>query len=239
MRQKPVFRWVGLVCGPVRGGPQVKIAGLILLVALLTTFNPAWAIAKPLRILALGTSLTQGYNLPPGTDFTAVLEAALKRAGFDAIVVNAGVSGDTSADGLARLDWALAEPYDAAIVEFGSNDALRGLGVAQTKANVDAVIGKLKAKGLAVLLTGMKAPRNLGKDYAAAFDAIYPALAKKHDVLFYPFFLDGVAADLKLNQADGIHPNEAGTQVIVKRMLPYVEKLIAQVKAKQAATTVN
>lgn len=154
-------------------------------------------------------------------------------------VVNAGVSGDTSADGLARLDWALAEPYDAAIVELGSNDALRGLEVAQTQANVDAVITQLKAKGLAVMLAGMKAPRNLGPEYVTAFDAIYPALAKKHAVLFYPFFLDGVAADLKLNQADGMHPNEAGTQIIVTRMLPFVEKLIQQVKAKPSTAAVN
>jgi len=239
MRQKPIIRWAGLVRGIVRRGPHVNVSGLILLLALLTTFSPASAIAKPLRILALGTSLTQGYNLPPGTEFTAVLEARLKKAGFDVTVVNAGVSGDTSADGLARLDWALAEPADAAIVEFGSNDALRGLAVAQTQANVDAVVTKLKAKGLAVLLAGMKAPRNLGGDYTASFDAIYPALAKKHGVLLYPFFLDGVAADLKLNQADGIHPNEAGTQIIVTRMLPYVEKLIARVKAKPTAAAVN
>src|SRR6185295_3802096 len=167
MRQKPIFRWAGLVRGFARGGPHVNIAGLILTVALLTTFGAASAIAKPLRILALGTSLTQGYNLPPGTDFTAVLQARLKEAGFDVAVVNAGVSGDTSADGLARLDWALAEPYDAAIVELGSNDALRGLDVAQTQANVDAVLGKLRAKGLAVMLAGMKAPRNLGSDYTS------------------------------------------------------------------------
>lgn len=233
MRQKPIFRWVALVLDFARTAPRVKRAGLILLVALLTTFSPASAIAKPIRLLALGTSLTQGYNLPPGTEFTAVLEARLKKAGFDVVVVNAGVSGDTSADGLARIDWALAEPYDGAIVEFGSNDALRGLAVAQTQSNVDAIVTKLQAKGLAVLLTGMKAPRSLGSDYTTAFDAIYPALAKKHAVLFYPFFLDGVAADLKLNQADGIHPNEAGTQIIVTRMLPYVEKLIAQINAKQ------
>jgi acyl-CoA thioesterase-1 len=234
MRQKPIFRWAGLVRGFARGGPQVNIA-LILVLALLTTFGPASAIAKPLRILALGTSLTQGYNLPPGTDFTAVLQARLKTAGFDVAVVNAGVSGDTTADGLARLDWALAEPFDAAIVELGSNDALRGLEVARTQANLDAVLAKLKAKGLTVMLTGMKAPRNLGDEYVAAFDAIYPVLAKKHDVLFYPFFLDGVAADLKLNQKDGIHPNEAGTQIIVTRILPYVEKLIARAGAKPSA----
>jgi acyl-CoA thioesterase-1 len=208
-------------------------------VALLTTFSLGSAIAKPLRILALGTSLTQGYNLPPGTDFTAVLEARLKKAGFDVAVVNAGVSGDTSADGLARLDWALAEPCDAAIVEFGSNDALRGLAVAQTQTNVDAILTKLRGKGLTVMLAGMKAPRNLGTDYVAAFDAIYPALAKKHNILLYPFFLDGVAINPKLNQADGIHPNEAGTQIIVTRMLPFVEKLISQVKAKPATAAVN
>ena len=212
---------------------------LILLTLLLTTFGAASAIAKPLRILALGTSLTQGYNLPPGTDFTAVLQARLQKAGFDATIVNGGVSGDTSADGLARLDWALNEPYDAAIVEFGSNDALRGLDVGQTQANLDALLVKLKGKGLTVMLAGMKAPRNLGPEYVAAFDAIYPALAKKHGVLLYPFFLDGVAADLKLNQADGIHPNEAGTQIIVTRMLPFVEKLITQAKSKPAAAAVN
>lgn len=209
--------------------------GLILTLLLLTTFGQGSAIAKPVRVLALGTSLTQGYNLPPGTEFTTVLQAKLRTAGFDAEVVNAGVSGDTSADGLARLDWALAEPYDAAIVEFGSNDALRGLDIAQTQANVDAIVDKLERKGLKVLLAGMKAPRNMGLDYVAAFDAIYPALAKKHGVLFYPFFLDGVAANLKLNQADGIHPNEAGTQIIVSRMLPYVEKLVTQAKAAAAA----
>lgn len=192
-----------------------------------------------MRILALGTSLTQGYNLPPGTDFTAVLQARLEKAGFVVAVVNAGVSGDTSADGLARLDWALAEPCDAAIVELGSNDALRGLDVAQTQANLDAILVKLKSKGLPVLFTGMMAPRNLGTEYVTAFDAVYPALAKKHGVLFYPFFLDGVAADLKLNQKDGIHPNEAGTQIIVTRILPYVEKLIAQVRALPSSAPVN
>jgi acyl-CoA thioesterase-1 len=130
------------------------------------------------------------------------------------------------------LDWALAEPVDAAIVELGSNDALRGLGVEQTQANLDQVLSKLKARRIAVLFTGMKAPRNLGPEYVAAFDAIYPALAKKHGVLFYPFFLEGVAADLKLNQRDGIHPNEQGTLVIVRGILPYVEKLIAKVGVK-------
>jgi acyl-CoA thioesterase-1 len=198
----------------------------------------AAAAAKPIKILAIGTSLTQGYNLPPGTEFTAVLQAQLKAKGHDVTIVNAGVSGDTSAGGLARLDWALSDDVAGAIVELGSNDALRGLDEAETRKNLNHVLTKLKARNVAVLLTGMKSPRNLGPEYVAAFDALYPELAKKHGVLFYPFFLEGVAANLKLNQADGIHPNEAGTKVIVKGMLPYVEKLVLQIqsKAKPAAT---
>jgi acyl-CoA thioesterase I len=194
----------------------------------------AAAAAQPVKILAVGTSLTQGYNLPPGTDFTAVLQAQLKAKGHDVAIVNAGVSGDTSAGGLARLDWALSGDIKGAIVELGSNDALRGLDVGQTRKNLDQVLAKLKARKIAVLFTGMKSPRNLGPEYVAAFDALYPELATKHDVLFYPFFLEGVAANLKLNQADGIHPNEAGTKVIVKGILPYVEKLLAQIKTKPA-----
>jgi acyl-CoA thioesterase I len=186
---------------------------------------------KPIRVLALGTSLTQGYQLPPGKDFTAVLEARLKKDGLNVKIVNAGVSGDTSAGGLARLDWALSEPFDAAIVELGSNDALRALKPSQTEANLDAILVKLKSRNIKVLFTGMMSPRNLGPDYAKDFDAIYPRLAKKHGVAFYPFFLDGVAGNLKLNQADGIHPNEAGTQVIVGKIAPDVAKLIAPPKS--------
>jgi acyl-CoA thioesterase-1 len=216
----------------VTGWGGVNAIWLILSIFLAGINGIGSAYAKPVKILAIGTSLTQGYNLPPGTDFTAVLQVQLRAKGYDATIVNAGVSGDTSAGGLARLDWALAEPVDAAIVELGSNDALRGLGVEQTQANLDQVLSKLKARRIAVLFTGMKAPRNLGPEYVAAFDAIYPALAKKHGVLFYPFFLEGVAADLKLNQRDGIHPNEQGTLVIVRGILPYVEKLIAKVGVK-------
>jgi acyl-CoA thioesterase-1 len=213
----------------VTGGGLVNAIWLILSIFLAGINGIGPAYAKPVKILAIGTSLTQGYNLPPGTDFTAVLQAQLKAKGNDVTIVNAGVSGDTSAGGLARLDWALSEPYDAAIVELGSNDALRGLSVPQTQANLEKVLDKLKARKVAVLFTGMKAPRNLGPEYVGAFDAIYPALAKKYGVLFYPFFLERVAADLKLNQRDGIHPNEQGTLVIVRGILPYVEKLIAQV----------
>ena len=132
------------------------------------------------------------------------------------------------------MDWALAEPVDGAIVELGANDALRGLDVQETRKNIDWVVLNLKRRGIVVLLAGMKSPRNLGAEYAASFDALYPEIAARHKVLLYPFFLDGVAADLKLNQADGIHPNEKGSQVIVRRILPFVEKLIGQIKAKPA-----
>jgi acyl-CoA thioesterase-1 len=180
--------------------------------------------------------LTQGYNLPPGTDFTAVLQSQLKAKGHDVVIVNAGVSGDTSAGGLSRIDWALDDAVDGAIVEFGSNDALRGLDVKDTRANLDQILNKLKAKKIPVLFVGMKAPRNLGPEYDAAFDGLYPELAKSHRVLFYPFFLEGVAADPAMNQKDGIHPNEKGTLVVVRGMLPYAEKLLAQIKAQSAAS---
>jgi len=186
--------------------------------------------AAPLKILALGTSLTQGLGVPPGYDLTAVLESRLRAEGLDVKVINAGVSGDTSAGGLARLDWSLADHPQAAIIELGSNDALRGQSPAETRKNLGAILSRLKAEHVAVLLTGMKAPRNLGPEYGAQFDAIYPALAKQFGVLFYPFILDGVAANPKLNQADGIHPNPAGVKIIADRMMPYVKKLVLEAK---------
>lgn len=186
--------------------------------------------AATIKILALGTSLTQGLGVPPGLDLTAVLEARLKGSGLDVKVINAGVSGDTSAGGLARLDWSLAERPQAAIIELGSNDALRGQSPAETEKNLSMILARLKAEHIAVLLAGMRAPRNLGPEYGAQFDAIYPKLAKRFGVLFYPFILDGVAANPKLNQADGIHPNPAGVKIIADRMLPFVKRLVLQVK---------
>src|SRR5665213_2439163 len=193
---------------------------LSIVLALLTPFgmaSPAGAAA--LKLTALGTSLTQGYGLPPGTEFTVQLQAALKAQKMDVTMVNAGVSGDTSAD----------HP-DAVILELGSNDMLRGLPPAQTEKNLRAILGKLKAAHVPVLLCGMMAQRNLGPDYVKQFDTIYPRLAKETGVLFYPFILDGVALNPKLNQADGMHPNPAGVKVIVGRILPSVKKLLSEVK---------
>lgn len=186
-------------------------------------------LAAPVKILMFGTSLTQGLGLPPGTELPAVLEAKLSASGLSVQVINAGVSGDTSADGLSRIDWSLADHPDAAIVELGSNDALRGLDPRQTEKNISAVLAKLKARHVPVLLLGMKAPRNLGPEYDAAFDAIYPKLAHQFHDLLYPFVLDGVALNPKLNQADGMHPNPAGVQVIAAHLFPFVRKLIAEI----------
>lgn len=189
---------------------------------------PAFA-AAPVKILMFGTSLTQGLGLPPGTELPVVLQGKLAAGGTSARVVNAGVSGDTSADGLSRIDWSLADHPNAAIVELGSNDALRGIDPAQTEKNIAAVLMKFKSAHVPVLLLGMKAPRNLGAQYDGAFDAIYPRLARQFGDMLYPFVLEGVALDPKLNQADGIHPNPAGVQAIAARLFPYVQKLIAEI----------
>jgi acyl-CoA thioesterase-1 len=193
--------------------------------------------AAPLRIVVLGDSLVAGLQLKASDAFPAQLERALKARGHPVEVVNAGVSGDTTAAGLERLRWAVPEGTDAVIVELGSNDALRGLDPARAKANLDSIIAAVKAGGSEVLLAGMLAPRNLGLDYTRSFDAIYPALAAKHGTLLYPFFLDGVALDSQLNLADGMHPNPKGVAEITRRILPVVEELIARVRARQAASS--
>ena len=194
----------------------------------LLALTAAGAAAAPVTILALGDSLTAGLGVGPAEAFPVRLEAALQAKGHDVKVINAGVSGDTAADGAARLDWALAEPVNAVIVELGANDALRGLPVAQAEQALDRLLAALAAKKLPVLLAGMRAPPNLGPEYQAAFDGMYERLAAKHGVLLYPFFLDGVAADPKLNQGDGMHPSPAGVDVIVARMLPSVEQLLGK-----------
>lgn len=186
----------------------------------------------PLTILALGDSLTAGYDLPQANAFPVRLEAALRTSGYDVRVINAGVSGDTTAGGRARLDWLIAgDPPDAAIVELGANDALRGLPPEEAEKNLSAIIQSLQDKGVTVLLAGMMAPRNLGPDYTEAFDGMYPRLAERHDVLLYPFFLEGVALQEELLLDDGMHPNEAGVDVIVETILPSVEALIQRARA--------
>jgi acyl-CoA thioesterase-1 len=180
------------------------------------------------RILAFGDSLTAGYGLPLADAFPTRLQAALMAAGIDSVIINAGVSGDTTAGGLARLDWALADHPDYALVELGANDALRGIDPKVVRANLDAILTKLQAAGVKPLLLGMKAPRNWGPEYQAAFDRIYPDLAEAHHVPLYPFFLAGVALDPKLNQPDMLHPNARSVGVIVARVLPAVERLLGK-----------
>jgi acyl-CoA thioesterase-1 len=184
------------------------------------------ATAETIQILALGDSLTAGYGLERRDSFPVQLERALIEADTDAVVSNGGVSGDTSAGGRARLTWVLAEKPHVAIVELGANDGLRGLDPATTFANLDAIVARLLEAGVAVLLTGMQAPPNLGRDYGRAFAALYPRLATKHGVVLYPFFLEGVATIPALNQDDAIHPNADGVAVIVKRIVPYVRKVM-------------
>ncbi|HIJ63570.1 MAG TPA: arylesterase [Rhodospirillaceae bacterium] len=186
--------------------------------------NESAMAAPPIRILALGDSLTAGYGLPAADAFPAQLERALTAKGFAVQVVNAGVSGDTSAGGRARLDWALADKPERAIVELGINDALRGIDPKITYANLDSILTSLRDRGVKVLLAGMLAPRNLGADYVAAFDGIYPRLRTAHKVPLYPFFLDGVAMHRDLTLEDGLHPNAQGVAAIVRGIMPLVQQ---------------
>ena len=178
--------------------------------------------AEPLRILAFGDSLTAGFGLGPGQGFVPQLERALAEEGVAARVIDAGVSGDTTAGGLARLDWALADRPDLVILELGANDMLRGVDPAVTRANLDQMLAKLRGSGARVLLAGMRAAPNLGTQYGAEFEAIYAELSEKYRVPLYPFFLEGVATEPSLNQPDGLHPNAAGVAEIVRRILPQV-----------------
>ncbi|MFL5046325.1 MAG: arylesterase [Xanthobacteraceae bacterium] len=202
--------------------------------AFASRMQPVLAADAPVRIVALGDSLTAGFGLPPEATFPARLEAALRARGLAVEVTNAGVSGDTVSGGLARLDWSVPEGTHAVIVELGANDALRGVDPAVTRSALDAILRRLGERHIAVLLTGMRAPPNMGADYVRAFDAVFPTLAAAHDVVFDSFFLDGVAADRALNQPDGLHPTAGGVEAIVRRILPKAEELVARVKAKRA-----
>jgi acyl-CoA thioesterase-1 len=187
------------------------------------------AAARTLRLVALGDSLTAGLGLAPGKAFPDRLEAALRAKGWDVKVMNAGVSGDTAGDGLARYEWAVPPDADALIIELGANDMLRGHSPGATRAPLAAILDRARAAHLPALLAGMRAAPNLGADYGREFAAVYAALAKTYGVQLYPFFLDGVAGDPKLNQPDGLHPTADGVEVIVQKILPSVEALLKQV----------
>jgi len=184
------------------------------------------AVAAPTRILAFGDSLTAGYGLPESDGFVPQLQQALQKMGREVSVINGGVSGDTTAGGLSRLDWMLSDKPDVVLLELGANDMLRGLPPAEARANLDAIVQRIRQSGAKLLLVGMVAARNMGEEYRQQFDAIYPDLARQHDVPLYPFFLDGVAARPELNQSDGLHPTKEGVAVIVANILPYVARLL-------------
>lgn len=186
---------------------------------------------EPITIVALGDSLTAGYGLPAGDAFPNRLEAALRERGHNVKVINAGVSGDTASGGRDRLDWSVPDEADGVIVALGANDMLRGFDPAVTERALDAIVARLKERRMGVLLAGMMAGRNMGPEYVARFDGIYPALADRHGVALYPFFLDGVAGEASLNLDDGIHPNADGVAIMVERMLPTVEAFIESLPA--------
>jgi acyl-CoA thioesterase-1 len=187
---------------------------------------------EEIKLLILGDSLTAGYGLLPGEAFPVKLERALKARGHDVRVINAGVSGDTSAGGLARLDWVLGDKPQAAIVELGANDALRGLDPEKMRTNLDKILTRLEHDNIPTLFAGMKAPPNLGRDYTLKYSKVFDELAAAHKVLYYPFFLEGVATHQELNQADGLHPSPAGVAIIVQSILPKVQELLQRVEAR-------
>jgi acyl-CoA thioesterase I len=209
----------------------------VLMFALMTVATPALSQgqppAKPIKLVVLGDSLSAGLGLPGQEAFPAKLQKALQDKGVAVDMTNAGVSGDTSSGGRDRLDWSVPEGTEGVIVELGANDALRGIDPDLTRAALSDIVQRLKARGVAVMLCGMLAPPNYGADYAARFNSIYPDLAKKFDVPLYPFFLDGVAADAKLNQADGIHPTAAGVDIIVNNVMPAVEAFLRTISEQR------
>jgi acyl-CoA thioesterase-1 len=211
------------------------LAACAVAICLMTSSMTA-AIARPLKLIAFGDSLSAGYMLPDAAAFPNVLEKALRADGFDVSVVNAGVSGDTATGGAARLAWTLGDGADGVILELGANDMLRGTDPAVTEAALDGMLATLQARGIKVLLAGMLATPSLGRDYVQKFEAIYPHLAKKYDVPLYPFFLEGIATEPGLKLADGLHPNPAGVEVIVKNILPSVETLLRGLQASTKAS---
>ena len=209
----------------------------LLSAAIMTAAEPALgqasaAVSAPVKLVVLGDSLSAGYGLSASDAFPAKLQKALKARGINVDMTNAGVSGDTSSGGRDRLDWSVPEGTEAVIVELGANDALRGTDPSVTRAALSDIVTRLKARGIAILLCGMVAPPNYGREFAARFNSIYPELAKSASVPLYPFFLEGVAADARLNQADGMHPTAEGIDVIVKNILPTVQAFLGSISRR-------
>jgi acyl-CoA thioesterase-1 len=205
---------------------RFKVAGLHIAVIVAAMMVAAAAQARTIMLVGFGDSLMAGYQLPPGDGFPEKLQAALKAKGFDVSVANAGVSGDTTTGGLARIDWSVPDGTDGVILELGANDALRGIAPEESEKNLDQMITRLKERGIAVFLAGMMAPPNMGADYAARFNPIYEKLAKKHGLTLYPFFLDGVVLDASLKIEDGMHPNTKGVEVMVRKMEPAITQFV-------------
>ncbi len=237
MQNNNLFVYVRSLSKQLRGNSKIlclqrtfAIRSLFSAIIMLGFYSQQAYAEKTMNIVALGDSLTAGYQLPPNTSFPAQLEETLKTKGHNIKVTNAGVSGDTTAGGLARVDWSVPKGTDAVILELGANDALRGISPDETRKNLDTTLQKLKAKGIMVLLVGMRAPQSFGKKYTDKFNAIYKDLSQKHDTLLYPFFLEGIAQKQEYNLSDGMHPNPKGVKVIVNNILPYVEQLIEKAK---------
>lgn len=205
--------------------------GFFVSLAITALLSAGAALAEPIKLVGFGDSLMAGYQLPASDAFPVKLEAALRAKGYDVEIANAGVSGDTSSGGLARLDWSVPDGTKGVILELGANDALRGIAPEETEKNIDAMLTRLKERGIAVLLAGMLAPPNMGADYGKRFNGIYQRMAEKHGVALYPFFLDGVAAQADLQIDDGMHPNPAGVDVMVARILPTAEAFLKTVIA--------
>jgi len=203
--------------------------GFFASLAITALLSAGAALAEPIKLVGFGDSLMAGYQLPASDAFPVKLEAALKAKGYDVEIANAGVSGDTSSAGLARLDWSVPDGTKGVILELGANDALRGIAPEETEKNIDAMLTRLKERGIAVLLAGMLAPPNMGADYEKRFNGIYQRMAEKHGVALYPFFLDGVAAQADLQIDDGMHPNPAGVDMMVEKILPTVEAFLKSV----------
>lgn len=210
-----------------------RIGNVLLALCVCVMAAMSAAAAEPLKIIGFGDSLMAGYQLEPGEGFTAQLEEALRADGYDVEVVNAGVSGDTTSAGLARLDWSVPEDADGVILELGANDMLRGISPAETEANLDAMLARLQERGIPVLLAGMLASPNLGEAYVERFNGIYGRLAEEYNVPLYPFFLDGVATVDDLNLDDGMHPNAEGIAVMVENMLPSVKAWLDEIAAAE------